>query len=82
MGHQRTHAGVRDQGTFTRQSFQITGAPQATLEGSHYILLNALGSAERADGKHLYNPATQKIEVQWVQGIGSEEGTRRRLRRG
>ena len=67
------HAGVRNQGTFTRQSFQITGsAPQATLEGSHYILLNALGSAELADGKYLYNPATQKIEVQWVQGIGSE----------
>jgi putative OPT family oligopeptide transporter len=67
------HAGVREQGTFSRQSFQITGsAPQETLEGSHYILLNALGSAELADGKYLYNPATQKIEVQWVQGIGSE----------
>ena len=25
------------------------------------------------DGKYLYNPATGKIEVQWVQGIGSEK---------
>jgi uncharacterized oligopeptide transporter (OPT) family protein len=25
------------------------------------------------DGKYLYNPATHQIEVQWVQGIGSEE---------
>jgi putative OPT family oligopeptide transporter len=68
------HAGVRDQGTFTRETFQITGSgQQEVLQGSHYILLNALGSAELADGKYLYNPATQKIEVQWVQGIGSEK---------
>ena len=68
------HAGVRSQGTFTRKTFQITGsAPGVELEGSHYVLLNALGSAELADGKYLYNPATQRIEVQWVQGIGSEK---------
>jgi uncharacterized oligopeptide transporter (OPT) family protein len=36
------------------------------------VLLNALNSAELADGKYLYNPQTQQIEVQWVQGIGSE----------
>jgi putative OPT family oligopeptide transporter len=67
-----SHPGVREQGTFTRHSFQITGT-QTSLDGSHYILLNALGSAELADGKYLYDPATQKIEVQWVQGIGSEK---------
>ncbi len=26
-----------------------------------------------ADGKYLYNPQTQQIEVQWIQGIGSEK---------
>jgi putative OPT family oligopeptide transporter len=41
--------------------------------GSQYILLNALGSHELADGKYLYNPATKAIEVQWIQGIGSEK---------
>ena len=45
----------------------------ATLQGSEYVLLNALGSHELADGKYLYDPATQTIEVQWVQGIGSEK---------
>jgi putative OPT family oligopeptide transporter len=38
-----------------------------------YILLNAIGSTTLQDGKYLYNPATGQIEVQWVQGIGSEK---------
>ncbi|QHS53004.1 OPT family oligopeptide transporter [Edaphobacter sp. 12200R-103] len=37
-----------------------------------YILLNAIGSSTLADGKYLYNPATGQIEIQWTQGIGSE----------
>jgi len=40
---------------------------------SEYIVLNALGSPELADGKYLYSPATGRIEVQWIQGIGSEK---------
>jgi uncharacterized oligopeptide transporter (OPT) family protein len=40
---------------------------------SEYIVLNALGSAELADGKYLYSPASHQIEVQWIQGIGSEK---------
>ena len=36
-------------------------------------MLNALGSAELADGKYLYSPSTGRIEVQWIQGIGSEK---------
>ncbi len=36
-------------------------------------MLNALNSPELADGKYLYNPQTQQIEVQWIQGIGSEK---------
>jgi hypothetical protein len=40
---------------------------------SEYIVLNALGSSELADGKYLYSPATGQIEVQWIPGIGSEK---------
>jgi putative OPT family oligopeptide transporter len=38
---------------------------------SEYILLNAIGSTELADGKYLYSPSTGRIEVHWIQGIGS-----------
>jgi len=38
-----------------------------------YIVLNALGSSELADGKYLYSPASKQIEVQWVPGIGGEK---------
>jgi len=38
-----------------------------------YILLNAIGSTTLDDGKYLYNPATGEIEIQWIQGIGSEK---------
>ncbi len=37
------------------------------------LILNAIGSPTLEDGKYLYNPATQQIEVQWIQGIGSEK---------
>ncbi|HEY0785217.1 MAG TPA: oligopeptide transporter, OPT family [Acidobacteriaceae bacterium] len=75
------HQGVQNQGTFTRREFRVTGAGAdgaggggaEVRQGSHYLLLNALGSRELADGKYLYNPATQAIEVQWIQGIGSEK---------
>ena len=69
------HDGVQNQGTFTRKEFRVTakGKTVATLPGNHYILLNALGSHELADGKYLYDPATRTIAVQWVQGIGSEK---------
>ncbi len=40
---------------------------------SSYILLNAIGSNTLEDGKYLYNPATATIDVQWIQGIGSEK---------
>lgn len=41
--------------------------------GSQYVLLNALGSRELADGKYLYDPAKHAIEVQWIPGIGSQQ---------
>ena len=69
------HDGVQDQGTFTRKEFRVTeqGKTVETLPGNEFVLLNALGSHELADGKYLYNPQTKTIEVQWVQGIGSEK---------
>ncbi len=69
------HDGVQNQGTFTRNEIHVM-LPNKTAEteaGNQYILLNALGSHELADGKYLYNPQTKTIDVQWVQGIGSEK---------
>lgn len=71
--------GVQNQGNFTREHVSITDTsnPSATrtelANARSYILLNAIGSATLADGKYLYNPATGQIEIQWVQGIGSEK---------
>jgi uncharacterized oligopeptide transporter (OPT) family protein len=42
-------------------------------QGKTYVLVNAIGSPAVPDGKYLYDPATQQIEVQWVQGIGSDQ---------
>lgn len=75
--------GVTNQGAFPRDSFALF-PPRATdttmkqtpvqvSNGRQYVLLNSIGSSTLEDGKYLYNPATEKIEVQWVQGIGSEK---------
>ena len=42
-----------------------------THQASEYVVLNAIGSTELQDGKYLYSPTTGKIEVHWIQGIGS-----------
>ncbi len=75
--------GVTNQGNFTRDHVSLTvrmgtgGGSSTTHEeltnAKSYVLLNAIGSATLQDGKYLFNPATGKIEVQWVQGIGSEK---------
>ncbi|MGB6192585.1 MAG: oligopeptide transporter, OPT family [Terracidiphilus sp.] len=44
-----------------------------TRHKSEFKVLNAIGSAELENGKYLYSPATGRIEVQWIQGIGSEK---------
>ncbi len=49
-----------------------TDKSTTTHSPSEYIVLNALGSPVLADGKYLYSPASRQIEVQWIQGIGSE----------
>ena len=69
--------GVQNQGAFTRDRIDLTAQSdsqnkQELTGASHYMLLNAIGSNMLQDGKYLYNPATGQIEVQWIQGIGSE----------
>jgi putative OPT family oligopeptide transporter len=72
--------GVQNEGGFSRASFQLTpmgskskGSGGTVSDAHKYIVLNSIGASTLEDGKYLYNPATQKIEVQWVQGIGSED---------
>ncbi|MGA1982320.1 MAG: oligopeptide transporter, OPT family [Acidobacteriaceae bacterium] len=69
--------GVQNQGPFTRDRIDLTAQSdsqnkQELTGASHYMLLNAIGSNVLQDGKYLYNPATGRIEIQWIQGIGSE----------
>jgi putative OPT family oligopeptide transporter len=52
---------------------KTAGPASDERDATQYTLLNALGSHELADGKYLYNPTTHTIEVQWIQGIGSEK---------
>ena len=47
--------------------------PTYEYDGKPYVLINALGSSVVPDGKYLYNRDTQRIEIQWVQGIGSDK---------
>jgi putative OPT family oligopeptide transporter len=69
-------AGVEVQSkSFERERIRITAENGQTTEqpGSQYWLLNSLGSSDLPDGKYLYNPQTKQIEIQWVQGVGSEK---------
>ena len=70
------HSGVQVEEAHFHQAQIHVITSQKTIEtrpGTGYVLLNALNSAELADGKYLYNPQTKQIEVQWIQGIGSEK---------
>lgn len=70
---QAHHEGVEVQGHLDRSEIALTEPHNQTkfIPGHQFIVLNALGSHQLADGKYLYDPATGKIEVQWIQGIGS-----------
>jgi putative OPT family oligopeptide transporter len=59
---------------FARGVFRVrlANGKEQLDNGKNYVLLNALGSHKLADGKYLFNPATGHIEVQWIEGIGSE----------
>ena len=72
--------GVQNEGAFPRDSFTLTppgsktkGTGATVSDARHFVLLNSIGATTLEDGKYLYDPTTQAIEVQWVQGIGSEE---------
>jgi hypothetical protein len=73
--------GVQNNGNFTQDRITLTGhrnensgaAKEELTNTKQYILLNAIGSTTLEDGKYLYNPTTGEIEVQWIQGIGSEK---------
>jgi putative OPT family oligopeptide transporter len=72
-----SHPGVavqQDTRTLPEQ-FTVVGADKSSSRHSksEYVVLNSVGSAELADGKYLYSPQTKRIEVQWIQGIGSEK---------
>ncbi len=42
-------------------------------QGKTYVLVNAIGASALPDGKYLYDASAGKIDVQWVQGIGSDQ---------
>jgi putative OPT family oligopeptide transporter len=44
-----------------------------SYHGKSYILINSLGSQKIPDGKYLYDRDTQKIQIQWASGIGSDK---------
>jgi putative OPT family oligopeptide transporter len=70
------HSGVQvEEQHFHQAQIRVIHADKTveTRAGGGFVLLNALNSPELADGKYLYNPQTQQIEVQWIQGIGSEK---------
>jgi putative OPT family oligopeptide transporter len=70
--------GVQNKGNFNREIISLSShdARDHTKErldnARSYILLNTIGSTTLDDGKYLFNPATGQIEIQWIQGIGSE----------
>lgn len=54
--------------TLTGSDGKATGKQQS-VEGM--ILLNAINSPVVPDGKYFYSPQSGRLEIQWVQGIGS-----------
>jgi uncharacterized oligopeptide transporter (OPT) family protein len=72
-----SHPGVAVQSDAQRlpETIRVLGTDKSSTihHKGEYTILNALGSAELADGKYLYSPTSHQIEVQWIQGIGSEK---------
>ena len=70
--------GLQDKGRFTRPHISVvdpkdSSAKHEINDATQYELINAIGSAQLEDGKYLLNRETGKLDVQWVQGIGSEK---------
>lgn len=56
----------------TQFTYKAADGQEVTKPGKDYYLLNSINSSVIGNGKYLYNPQTKEIEVQWIQGIGSE----------
>jgi putative OPT family oligopeptide transporter len=71
--------GVQNSGQFKRERITLTAhnannhGKEELSDAKQFVVLNAIGSRTLDDGKYLYNPATHEIEIQWIQGIGSEK---------
>ena len=70
--------GLQDKGAFPRPHISVVNPKNANErheinDATRYELINAIGSAQLEDGKYLLNRETGKLEIQWVQGIGSEK---------
>ncbi len=76
INHLPTGVSVESQ-SFDRDQIRVAGEKETeastTLPSRQYWLVNALGSSDIPDGKYLYNPQTKQLEIQWIQGIGSEK---------
>jgi hypothetical protein len=70
--------GIQYKGNFSRDILSLSShdsrdrSKEKLQNGRSSILLNAIGSSTLDDGKYLYNPSTGRVEIQWIQGIGSE----------
>ncbi len=73
------HEGVNIQKDVTslNDQFPVSGADNSKTihHKSEYIVLNAIGSPQLANGKYLYSKTTHEIEVQWISGIGSKNAS-------
>ena len=75
IGTQHPGVAVQEDPHGLIEQFSVKGANGTSVlhHKSEYVVLNALGSPELADGKYLYSNASHRIEVQWIPGIGSEK---------
>ncbi len=70
--------GLQDRGVFPRAHIALIDPSDSSRrievnDATRYELINAIGSSTLEDGKYLLNRATGRLEIQWVQGIGSEK---------
>ena len=70
---EQTRAEQGTRGAAVRIEKELDDPHPQIYRDKKYILVNALGSRELPDGKYLYDPDTQQIEVQWITGIGSDK---------
>ena len=70
--------GLHDTGVFPRAHLSMIDPADISKRievngATRYELINAIGSSTLEDGKYLLNRDTGRLEIQWVQGIGSEK---------